>query len=169
MSNYNQFIFSSSLLLISGSLKADPFQNASCIYGIDKGLLISVAQRESSLRTGVKNRNNNGSEDVCMMQINADYWLPKLPHITRKQLEEDLYLCVEVGAWVLAQNFQSHGRNWTSVGAYNTGFRASLRQTRESYINDVKMIYRNLHDGVYDKKLAQLGVSRHYKDCEGVY
>lgn len=165
MSNFNTFIFSASLLIFSSSLFADPFLNASCKYRIDKDLLISIAAKESSLKTRAKNVNPDGSIDVCMMQINLKEWLPKLPHISREQIEEDVYLCVEIGAWVLAQNFESHGRQWLSIGAYNTGFSSRLSETREAYIEDIKMIYRNVQDGFYDKRLAQLGVNRTNTQC----
>jgi len=165
MSNYNAFILCVSLLIFPTSLFADPFLNASCKYQVDKDLLISIAVKESGLRTNAMNVNSNGSIDVCMMQVNLKEWLPKLPHISREQIESDLYLCVEIGAWVLAQNFKSHGRKWLSVGAYNAGFDSKLTEIRNDYINDIKMIYRSVKDGLYDKKLAQLGVNRSKNQC----
>ncbi|EGQ8101742.1 lytic transglycosylase domain-containing protein [Vibrio alginolyticus] len=165
MSNVYKLILIISFSLFSSSLLADPFLNASCKYQIDKNLLISIAVRESSLRTRATNKNRNGSIDTCMMQINLTEWLPKLPHLTREQIESDVYLCVEVGAWVLAQNFASHGRTWLSVGAYNAGFTKELEEVRDAYISDIQMIYRNVHDGRYDNKLRQLGIDRNNNNC----
>ncbi|WP_150149510.1 lytic transglycosylase domain-containing protein [Candidatus Enterovibrio escicola] len=152
-------------MVFSDSLFADPFLNASCKYHIDKDLIISIAAKESSLKTMAKNVNSDDSIDVCMMQINLKEWLPKLPNISREQIEEDVYLCVEIGAWVLAQNFESHGRQWLSIGAYKAGFASRLSETREAYIEDIKMIYRNVQDGFYDKRLTQLGVNRTNTQC----
>lgn len=53
------------------------------------------------------------------MQINT-WWLPKLQKFGIG--EEQLYdpcVNVNVGAWVLAQNFQTFGPTWKAVGAYN--------------------------------------------------
>lgn len=165
MSNISMVILCAPFLILSFSLSADPFLRASCKYDIDKDLLMSIAIKESSLRADATNTNTNGSTDVCMMQINTAEWLPKLANTTEAQLKSDVYFCVEVGAWVLAQNFRSHGRRWLSVGAYNAGFSQKLSNIRDQYIRDIKGIYRKLQNGRYDKRLSELGVRRSNKRC----
>ncbi|WP_226019909.1 lytic transglycosylase domain-containing protein [Serratia symbiotica] len=70
---------------------------------------IAIAEVESSMNPGViglNKKNEKGiSEDVGLMQINSS-WLPKLASmgITRKDLLENPFQNVFVGAWILAIN-----------------------------------------------------------------
>lgn len=79
------------------------------------------------------------------MQVNSSHY-GKLKdfNITRERLLNDPCICVYAGAWVLAHNFRSYGKNWDSVGIYNTGPSKKLITLRRAYAEDIKNIYRVL-------------------------
>lgn len=113
---------------------------------IDPLLLMSISIQESRLRSdAVNGSNRNGTEDVCGMQVNSSHY-GKLKdfNITRERLLKDPCICVYTGAWVLAHNFRSYGKNWDSVGMYNTGPSAKLIKQRRVYADKIKNIYRVL-------------------------
>ncbi|WP_312806302.1 lytic transglycosylase domain-containing protein, partial [Atlantibacter hermannii] len=85
------------------------------------------------------------TEDVCGMQVNSShYGKLKNFNISRERLLNDPCICVYTGAWVLAHNFQSYGRNWDSVGMYNTGPNKRMIERRRAYARDIRNIYRVL-------------------------
>ena len=97
------------------------FDKASARYAIDKRILKAIAQTESGFKERVVSApNGNDTVYIGMMQINSS-WLPKLRQfgITEKHL---LSACtnIYVGAWILANNFVTHGRTWRAIGAYNS-------------------------------------------------
>lgn len=102
-------------------------------------MLYAIAKQESSLNPSVISRpNKDGSVDIGLMQIN-DRWLPTLKTrfgISRADL---LRSCVnlDVGAWVLYENFKTHGFSWRAIGAYN----AKSEDKRLAY---VQKVYKHL-------------------------
>ncbi|HFK4066749.1 MULTISPECIES: lytic transglycosylase domain-containing protein [Enterobacter cloacae complex] len=137
------------LLTLSLSAGAAPqmcFDQAGKDYQIDPLLLMSISIKESRLKPGAINGSNrNGTEDVCGMQVNSShYGKLKNFNITRERLLNDPCICVYTGAWVLAHNFRSYGKNWDSVGMYNTGPSKKLIAQRKAYAQDIKNIYRVL-------------------------
>lgn len=96
------------------------WEQAGARYGINPYLLYAIAKTESGLNPKAINRNKNGSVDLGLMQINSS-WLPALRKfgIDQQQLMEPC-ISIEVGAWILAQNFQRMGNSWRAVGAYNS-------------------------------------------------
>lgn len=100
------------------------FEEAGDRYNINPYLLYTIAKIESNLNPKAINKNNNGTYDIGIMQINSK-WLPVLKRygIT----EEDLYNpCqnVFVGAWVLAQCISKFGQTWKAIDCYNKGSKA---------------------------------------------
>lgn len=137
------------LLAISLSARAAPemcFNQAGRDFGIDPLLLTAISIKESRLvPDAINGTNSNGTEDVCGMQINSShYGKLKNFNITRKDLLSDPCICVYTGAWVLAHNFSAWGRNWDSVGMYNTGPSEKLIKKRRAYADHIKRIYRVL-------------------------
>lgn len=122
------------------------FDQAGHDYGIDPLLLMSISIKESRLKAAAINGSNrDGTEDVCGMQVNSShYGKLKNFNITRERLLKDPCICVYTGAWVLAHNFRSYGKNWDSVGIYNTGPSKKLITRRKAYAEDIKNIYRVL-------------------------
>ncbi|MBK4737821.1 lytic transglycosylase domain-containing protein [Noviherbaspirillum pedocola] len=117
------------------------FDEAAHRYHVDKQLLMAIAKTESGFRPNAYNINANGSADIGLMQIN-DSWLPTLRKwgIDRTRLF-DPCTNVNVGAWVLANNFVQHGRTWKAVGAYN----ARSTDKQEAY---AMRVWKNLNIGM---------------------
>lgn len=137
------------LLALSLSAGAAPqmcFDQAGQDYKIDPLLLMSISIKESRLKPkAINGSNRNGTEDVCGMQVNSShYGKLKNFNISRERLLNDPCICVYTGAWVLAHNFRSYGKNWDSVGMYNTGPSKKLIERRRAYAQDIKNIYRVL-------------------------
>ncbi|PKE27626.1 lytic transglycosylase [Rahnella sp. AA] len=122
------------------------FTKAGRDYGIDPLLLTAISIQESRLRMdAINNHSAHHSEDVCGMQINSSHY-PALRKfdITRERLLKEPCTCIYTGAWVLAHNFRAYGKNWDSVGMYNTGPSPKLIVQRRAYAGLIKNIYRIL-------------------------
>lgn len=137
------------LIAVTSFAQASPqqcFTRAGHDYGIDPLLLTAISIKESKLRFGaVNSANSNKTEDVCGMQINSShYGSLKTFGITRERLLNEPCVCVYTGAWVLARNFEKYGRNWDSVGMYNTGPSDRLIKQRRAYADHIRRIYQVL-------------------------
>jgi soluble lytic murein transglycosylase-like protein len=113
------------LLLLAIALPTETcWQDAALRYGIDARLLVAIAQQESGLNSHAINRSHaarTGSIDIGLMQINSR-WLPILRrHGLRDSELLDPCTNLQVGAWILAQNFRRYGQTWEAVGAYHAG------------------------------------------------
>ena len=131
------------------SAQASPemcFNKAGRDYGIDPLLLTAISIQESRLRMdAINDHSAHKTEDVCGMQINSTHYpVLKKFDITRERLLKEPCTCIYTGAWVLARNFQAYGKNWDSVGMYNTGPSPRLIVQRRAYANTIKNIYRIL-------------------------
>jgi soluble lytic murein transglycosylase-like protein len=146
------------LALSCGGAPQMCFDQAGHDFRIDPLLLMAISIKESHLRPGAVNKDNkNRTEDVCGMQVNSSHY-PKLNdfNIDRERLLSDPCICVYSGAWVLAHNFKSYGRNWDSVGIYNTGPAKKLMVQRKKYAAEIKSIYRIL---LAKKSIAEQSVT----------
>lgn len=114
------------------------FENAGEYYGVNPNLLKAIATVESSLNPSVINKSENS---LGLMQIHPQ-WFSRLSEfdITPDLLLSDPCINVNAGAWILAWNFKTHGKNWNSVGAYNAGFskKRHVQNNRDIYISKVK-------------------------------
>jgi soluble lytic murein transglycosylase-like protein len=90
-------------------------------YGLNPYLLHAIAVQESGLNPLARSRpNTNGSVDIGLMQINSS-WLPTLRSrfgIHRSHLDHPC-INLDVGAWILYENFRAMGYTWRAIGAYN--------------------------------------------------
>lgn len=122
------------------------FTRAGHDYGIDPLLLMAISIKESRLKAdAVNEENSNKTEDVCGMQVNSSHYKElKRFKINRVRMLDDPCICVYAGAWILAHNFRSYGKNWSSVGMYNTGPSPKLITQRNAYAKEIKNIYRIL-------------------------
>lgn len=119
---------------------ANCFAEASSRYAIKQTLLKAIVYTESRFnKEAVNCVNSTKGCDYGFAQINLSVWGSKLKefNISLSDLNNPCQNLM-FGAWVLAQNFKSHGRNWNSVGAYNAGFRKSRKAARETYISLIK-------------------------------
>ncbi len=125
------------------------FREAGAKFSVDWRLLQAIAEVESGLNPraiGLNRRNGKVlSEDVGMMQINSS-WFPVLNSmgITREILLNNPCQNIHVGAWILAKNIAQNGVNWTSVGAYNAGFKEANELFRMKYARKVYDRYLEL-------------------------
>lgn len=127
-------------LFVTFGVHADCFEEVSHKYQIHPLLLKAIVLGESSFNGDALNCiNSNGSCDYGYAQINLSAWKSKLKEFNISVLDlQDKCQNLHFGAWVLAKNFESHGRNWNSVGAYNAGFKEDRQKAREIYIAKVK-------------------------------
>lgn len=119
---------------------ADCWGDVEARYAVSRYLLLAVAQHESGLQAGAVNRNLDGSYDIGLMQINSR-WLPILKtHGIGKAELKDPCTNLNVGAWILANNFAIYGNNWRAVGAYN----AKTEWKRVRYAHQVSVRFRSI-------------------------
>jgi hypothetical protein len=91
------------------------------VKGLNPWLLYAVAYVESRHNPAAIGRNNNGSYDLGLMQINST-WFPTLKKYgIQPQLLTNACASTFVGAWVLAQTIQRYGFTWQAIAAYNVG------------------------------------------------
>lgn len=126
--------------LWSTPVSAMCFEEAGARYGIEPDLLKAIGWVESRWRQ-VTAGNTDGSRDICLMQVNS-WWLPKLePHgIGEAELMGDACLCVNVGAWILAQEVASVGYTWKAAAQYHS--RTPRHQQR--YVAAVREALRSI-------------------------
>ena len=112
-------------------------------YAVNPHLLYAIASKESSLNPLAIGKNENGTHDIGLMQINS-VWLPKLKEFGISQdMLWDSCVNIHVGAWILAQAIQKLGYNWDAIGAYHTGLgKKKKREERRFYYS--RDVYRRI-------------------------
>ena len=132
-------------MLCSIPATANCWEDAGNRYHIDPLLLYAIAKVESRLDPGAYNRNNDGTYDIGLMQINSRH-LKKLAAfgIDEYKLQTEPCTSVMSGAWILAQFIQQMGYGWEAVGAYNAGAKASRKAHRTRYALRVWKYYGRL-------------------------
>ncbi len=130
-------------LWFSADLQANCWSYASQKFGIDRNLLIAIAQVESGMNPAAVNRNNNGSYDIGLMQINSSH-MPKLKQLglSEEHLKRDPCASILVGASMLADMMKIYGYSWEAVGAYNAGTGKGRHEIRMRYARKVWERYR---------------------------
>lgn len=114
-------------MIASCAYASNCFEVAAQRYKVNPRLLYAIAKTESGFNPAAKNRNQNGTYDIGMMQINSR-WLPQLRKYGLNEMQlYDPCTNVHVGAWILAQNIRALGNTWEAVGAYNST-RSVLRE-----------------------------------------
>ncbi|MFB3925462.1 MAG: lytic transglycosylase domain-containing protein [Syntrophales bacterium] len=93
------------------------FEAAGRRYGISPKLLRCIAEIESGMNPAAVHRNQNGSYDYGIMQINSQ-WEKIIGRQRWMSLGEPCYN-IHVGAWILADCIRRHGYSWEAVGCYN--------------------------------------------------
>lgn len=113
------------------------FHDAGERYSIEPPLLMALAYTESRFKADALNERSPTDWDIGVMQI-WSHWLPKLEkfNITKDDLL-DPCININIGAWILAENFSSHGMNLTALGAYNAGFSKKNEAIRTAYVEKV--------------------------------
>ncbi|WP_218919667.1 lytic transglycosylase domain-containing protein [Shewanella psychrophila] len=127
------------------------FGEADFYYHANSKLLGAIAKVESDYQSHAININRNSqskttSIDYGLIQINSHWFFRLSPFgVNKDNLLSDACNNVNIGAWVLSQNFSTHGYNWNSVGAYNAGFSAKTLTRRLTYIRKIKAALATLN------------------------
>ncbi len=112
-------------------------------YRVSPLLLDAIIKTESDHNPLAINVNTNGSEDIGLMQINLDIWLPTISkHGYDRRSLFDPCTNIAVGGWVLAQEVQRFGYTWEAVGAYNAGPSPERELRRSGY---ARRVFDNLN------------------------
>lgn len=116
------FVIVVSFILASRAVAQTCWDEAAQRYGVSAQLLYAIARVESSLDPQAVNESHvrhTGTRDIGLMQINSGH-LPALKRhgITETDLQSPC-ININVGAWLMADNFARLGVNWNAVGAYN--------------------------------------------------
>lgn len=134
------------IALASTNASAFCFEEAGRTFDVNPTLLRAIAFTESSMNpSAINDKNRNGTTDYGLMQINS-MWFERLEKngISRDVVINDPCTNVFVGAWILAQNFETSGETWLSVGAYNAGYSTKKEAVRNKYIGIVQKNLRRL-------------------------
>ncbi|KYO51534.1 lytic transglycosylase domain-containing protein (plasmid) [Tistrella mobilis] len=114
------------LLVLPAAARAETgcFARAARLAGVEADVLVALAWVESRWRPGaVNDGNRNGSEDVCLMQVNSVHYerLARIG-IDRDRLLQDWCVCLLVGAEILAEMRAATGGDLRdALAAYNAG------------------------------------------------
>ncbi|MCZ4283113.1 lytic transglycosylase domain-containing protein [Kiloniella laminariae] len=135
------------MLAMTTNAQAFCYAEAGKEYSVNPDLLKAIAYVESSWNNQAINSNTNGSEDVCLMQVNS-FWIRHLSDygITRQALLDDACLCVKTGAYILAYEISSVGQSWLAVGQYHRGPNGP-RSKKNDYAEKVYSVYLRLQAG----------------------
>ncbi|AOI48522.1 lytic transglycosylase domain-containing protein [Burkholderia oklahomensis] len=112
--------FAIGIVSAGGVAHADCIDDAARRYGVNADLLRSIAYYESGLNPRALHRNNDGSTDIGLMQINSVH-LPTLRDqgIDRFHLY-DASVNARIGAALLRRQIDRYGDTWRAVGAYHS-------------------------------------------------
>lgn len=135
-----------------------PLSQAHCFdivgkkYRLDPDYLRAIAWKESKYKRHAIGKNNDGTQDIGIMQINtANYeWLKKtFPALSTKKLLNDACFNIQVGGYILNENFKLYGRKWVAVGAYNAGGKNNPKRIkiRYQYARAVSEYYESIKTG----------------------
>lgn len=124
------------ILISSASAKADCFDTVAKRYKYDPDYLRAIARKESSFNPLAIGKNNDGTRDIGLMQINTGNlkWLKKtFPQISIKKLLFDPCFNIHVAGYILNENFKAYGRKWVAIGAYNAGGKNNPKRIKIRY------------------------------------
>lgn len=93
---------------------------AAVAYHVPATLILAIMRKENG-RNGQAVRNNNGTHDLGIMQINTR-WLPTLAKYgyTKQDLQFNACKNVMVGTWILAGSLANGKTAWSGVGNYHS-------------------------------------------------
>lgn len=134
--------------VLAGMLLSTCLFEASVANNVSPNILLSMIIVEGG-RPGVVSKNENGSVDLGVMQINDRSWLE---FISKKiffgdnerafnKLRDDPCFNISVGAWILSSSIKKeNGDVWLGVGRYHS----NTPELKKKYIKRVKDKHKKL-------------------------
>jgi soluble lytic murein transglycosylase-like protein len=99
---------------------ADCFDAAASYQHVNPNVLRAIAWQESRNRGDAVHKNDNGSTDYGLMQINSVH----LPVLSQYGISSETLMepCknVYIAAWHLRRQMNKYGNTWQAVGAYHS-------------------------------------------------
>lgn len=140
------------LMLLPSLSNAVCFDKVGAKYRLDPDYLRAIAFKESKYKPKSIGKNNDGSIDLGIMQINSSNieWLKrKFPDISIRRLLVDNCYNIQVGGYILNENFKMYGRSWLAVGVYNAGGKNNPKRVRirYAYAKEVNNYYNQIKQG----------------------
>lgn len=131
------------------------YSNAQCFdkvgrfYKFDPDYLRAIAWKESRYNANAIGKNNDGSRDIGIMQINTSNiqgLRAVFPNISVKNLLKYPCFNISVGGYILNENFKQYGRKWLAVGVYNAGSKNNDKRVRirYNYAKEVNFYYNQI-------------------------
>ncbi|MCY0389180.1 lytic transglycosylase domain-containing protein [Robbsia sp. Bb-Pol-6] len=135
---WSALVFASAASSTPVHAATDCFTAAGSYQGVNPLILRAIAWQESRDAPGALHRNQNGSIDYGLMQINSIH-LPALAQygISSNKLM-DPCASVYIAAWHLRQKMNKYGNSWAAVGAYHSETPA----LRDKYAQQIVAILR---------------------------
>ncbi len=99
---------------------ADCIEQAAAYHQVNAVVLRAMAWHESGMRSWAVGKNQNGTYDIGLMQINSIHLQELSKYGIGPQHLTDACVSAYVGAWKYRSKVNKHGNTWTAVGAYHS-------------------------------------------------
>ncbi|ANI31029.1 transglycosylase [Yersinia entomophaga] len=105
-----------------GSAHSTCLNSAAEKWNVPSVILESIISQESSWKINAKNKNENGSHDIGLMQINSINisLLQSAGIIDNANMLKSPCINIQAGAYLLSLKFKKYGYSWKAVGAYHS-------------------------------------------------
>lgn len=111
--------------------------SASHRYDLPIEGLLSILMTEGG-KPGSSSKNDNGTSDLGVMQINTVWLKPQSPlygYVTAETLKNDLCVNIHAAAWIVAVNVKKVGDIWRAVGRYHSPGNSTLAWAYMNRVN----------------------------------
>lgn len=129
------------LLLASPGAFADCFDAAAAYHHVNGNVLRAIAWLESHNQPTAEHKNDNGSVDYGVMQINSIHLAQWAQYGVDRAALMQPCKNVYVAAWHLRHMMDRYGNTWAAIGSYHS----ATPQYRDQYVAQIKRILRSWH------------------------
>jgi soluble lytic murein transglycosylase-like protein len=110
---------------------------AAAYHQVNDDLLRAVLRVESGLKPGVVGRNQNGTIDVGIAQINSIHFRELAGYGIKPEHLQDACVGTYVGAWQLARVIKRYGNTWEGVARYHSATPAFNQRYQTLLFNEL--------------------------------
>jgi hypothetical protein len=144
------------LLLASPGAFADCFDAAAAYHHVNGNVLRAIAWLESHNQPTAEHKNENGSVDYGVMQINSIHLSQWAQYGVNRAALMQPCKNVYVAAWHLRHMMDRYGNTWSAIGSYHS----ATPQYRDQYVAQIKHILQSWHRLPYrsDTVVADAGI-----------